>query len=279
MPGMRGSCRSVREPQRAGIQPTPPLPDNVIPDGQCTVTQASTVSGCPGARYHCVRVTRSGVTGCRTCASNGTLSGPVRVAPGGGWNAASMLTASAAARWADGTGGTAVATAVVAEDGPTRSEPHADSATTAHPAIATTERHMKVGRRAARYGFRSVVAATWLRQAVGVASAPEARSEGKHVPLAATIRALRRELMEAVREGKDEEMHFALGPIELELQVEVSSSGGGEAGIKFWVLSLGGKGERSSDTTQTLHLRLTPVLSSAADADVLVGHEQSARPD
>jgi hypothetical protein len=85
--------------------------------------------------------------------------------------------------------------------------------------------------------------------------------------------------MEAVREGKDEEMRFALGPIELELQVEVSSSGGGEAGIKFWVLSLGGKGERSSDTTQTLHLRLTPVLSSAADADVLVGHEQSARPD
>jgi hypothetical protein len=84
--------------------------------------------------------------------------------------------------------------------------------------------------------------------------------------------------MEAVRESKDEEMHFALGPIELELQVEVSSSGGGEAGIKFWVLSLGGKGERSSDSTQTLRLKLTPVLSSAADADVLVGDERSARP-
>jgi Trypsin-co-occurring domain 2 len=117
-----------------------------------------------------------------------------------------------------------------------------------------------------------------IRQAVRVASGSETRAEERHVPLAATIRALRRELMEAVGDGKDEELRFALGPLDLELQVEVSSSGGGEAGIKFWVLSLGGKGERSSGATQTLRLRLTPVLSSA-EGDVLVGHEQSARPD
>jgi hypothetical protein len=85
--------------------------------------------------------------------------------------------------------------------------------------------------------------------------------------------------MEAVGESKDEEMRFALGPIELELQVEVSSSGGGEAGVKFWVLSLGGKGERSSDATQTLRLSLTPVLSSAPDGDVLVGRERPGRPE
>jgi hypothetical protein len=99
------------------------------------------------------------------------------------------------------------------------------------------------------------------------------------IPLAATIRALRLELMDAVRESKGEEMRFSLGPIDLELQVEVSSSGGGEAGIRFWVVSLGAKGERSSGATQTLRLRLTPVLTSAADGDLLVGHEQSARSD
>jgi len=42
------------------------------------------------------------------------------------------------------------------------------------------------------------------------------------IPLAEAIRALRRELVEAVREGEDEEVRFALGDIDLELQVEVS---------------------------------------------------------
>jgi hypothetical protein len=112
-----------------------------------------------------------------------------------------------------------------------------------------------------------------------VSRTPEHQIADRQIPLAATIRALRRELMDAVRESESEEMRFALGPIELELQMEVSSSGGGEAGIKFWVVSLGGKGERSSDATQTLRLKLTPQLTSAADGDVLVGHEQQTRPD
>jgi Trypsin-co-occurring domain 2 len=38
-----------------------------------------------------------------------------------------------------------------------------------------------------------------------------------------------------VRQGKDEEVRFALGPVELELQVEVSKEAGGEAGIAFWL--------------------------------------------
>lgn len=53
------------------------------------------------------------------------------------------------------------------------------------------------------------------------------------IALSSAIRALRRELVEAVKEGKDQDVRFALGPIELELQVEVASAGGGEAGIKF----------------------------------------------
>lgn len=117
-----------------------------------------------------------------------------------------------------------------------------------------------------------------MRQACAVASTGETRAEERQIPLAATIRALRRELTAAVRESEDEEIRFALGPIELELRVEVSASGGGEAGIKFWVVSLGGKGERSSDATQTLRLKLTPQLTSAAGEDVLVGHEQPTRP-
>ncbi len=99
------------------------------------------------------------------------------------------------------------------------------------------------------------------------------------IPLSGAIRALRRELVDAVREGESAEIRFALGPIELELQVEVSASAAGDAGIKFWVVSLGGKGERSTGTTQTLRLRLTPVLTAAAERDVLVGDERPTRPD
>ncbi len=100
------------------------------------------------------------------------------------------------------------------------------------------------------------------------------------IPLSGAIRALRRELVESVREGKDQEVKFALGAIELELQVQVESTGGGEAGIKFWVVSLGGKGERTSGRTQTLRISLTPVLGSDADSDrpLVVGSEQVRRP-
>jgi Trypsin-co-occurring domain 2 len=100
------------------------------------------------------------------------------------------------------------------------------------------------------------------------------------IPLAAVIRALRHELVEAVTEGEDKEVRFALGPIELELQVEVTSTGGGAAGIKFWVMSVSGKGERTSGRTQTVRISLTPVIGAKADGDrpLVVGSEQVKRP-
>jgi Trypsin-co-occurring domain 2 len=96
------------------------------------------------------------------------------------------------------------------------------------------------------------------------------------IPLAETIRALRHELLMAVRAGEQEDLRFALGPVELELQLEIARETGGEAGIAFWVISLGGKGSRSSATTHTVKLTLTPVSESG---DVLVGSAVSERPD
>jgi hypothetical protein len=105
-------------------------------------------------------------------------------------------------------------------------------------------------------------------------------TEDAQIPLSDAICALRRELVEAVKEGKDQEVKFALGPIELELQVELSSTGGGVAGIKFWVISLGGKGERSSGRSQTVRISLTPVLGTDGDGSrpLVVGSEQVLRP-
>ncbi len=100
------------------------------------------------------------------------------------------------------------------------------------------------------------------------------------IPLAVAIRALRAELEQAIAAGEGEQLRFALGAIELELQVQASVEGGAQAEAKLWVLSLGGKGARSSEATHTLRLTLTPVRTGALDdldQDVLVASDVQER--
>jgi hypothetical protein len=101
-----------------------------------------------------------------------------------------------------------------------------------------------------------------------------------NVPLASAIEALRSELLQAVRGGEDQEVRFALGPIELEFEVEVTREAGGEAGVKFWVIGLGAKGSRTSGTTHTVRISLSPVLAAdvGTDQPLVVGSEQVRRP-
>jgi hypothetical protein len=98
------------------------------------------------------------------------------------------------------------------------------------------------------------------------------------VPLASAVEALRRELVASLDAGKGEAVRFALGPIELEFQVEVAREAGVEAGVKFWVVGLGGKGTRSSSATHTVRLSLSPVLVGDEDRPLVVGSEQLRRP-
>jgi Trypsin-co-occurring domain 2 len=79
------------------------------------------------------------------------------------------------------------------------------------------------------------------------------------VPLAEAVHALRAELVSAIEEGEGEALRFGVGPVELELQVEVSREVGGKAGIQFWLVSIGGEGSRSSGSVHTVRLTLSPV--------------------
>jgi hypothetical protein len=100
------------------------------------------------------------------------------------------------------------------------------------------------------------------------------------IPLASAIEVLRAELVEAVKAGEGEEIQFALGRVELELQVAAENKVDGNAGIKFWLVSLGGGAARSSGSTHTVHLSLTPVRRTAGasgERDVLVASELEAR--
>jgi hypothetical protein len=77
--------------------------------------------------------------------------------------------------------------------------------------------------------------------------------------LADTIAAVRRELVTAQESGRKEMIQFRTGPVELEFEVAVTRTGGGQAGVQLWVVTLGGKGELGHATTQRIKVTLQPV--------------------
>ena len=66
--------------------------------------------------------------------------------------------------------------------------------------------------------------------------------EGKLPSLADTIAAVRRELSAAQAAGQGQSVQFRTGPVELEFEVAVTRTGGGQAGVQLWVLTLGRQG-------------------------------------
>jgi hypothetical protein len=87
--------------------------------------------------------------------------------------------------------------------------------------------------------------------------------------LADTIAAVRRELSSAHAAGQGQPVQFRAGPVELEFEVAVTRSGGGQAGVQLWVLTLGGKAEMANATTQRIKVTLQPVdPQTGADAQI-----------
>ena len=96
-----------------------------------------------------------------------------------------------------------------------------------------------------------------------------ADGDGKLPSLADTIAAVRRELGLAQAAGQGQPIQFRTGPVELEFEVAVTRTGGGQAGVQLWVLTLGGKGELANATTQRIKVTLQPVNSeTGTDAQV-----------
>jgi hypothetical protein len=88
----------------------------------------------------------------------------------------------------------------------------------------------------------------------------ENKIQPNSVELSDAIEALREALVRAWWDGQKSQVRFRVEPVELTVQVGVIQSGKGAAGIKWHVLALGGERSRESATTQTLKLRLAPVL-------------------
>jgi hypothetical protein len=89
--------------------------------------------------------------------------------------------------------------------------------------------------------------------------------DGKFPSLADTIAAVRRELSLAQAAGQGQAVQFRAGPVELEFEVAVTCTGGGEAAVQLWVLTLGGKGELEKATTQRIKVTLQPVNAETSE--------------
>jgi hypothetical protein len=78
------------------------------------------------------------------------------------------------------------------------------------------------------------------------------------IGLADAVRPLRTELTDVMDQARGQRLQFELDAVEMEFLLEVRKEGGGEAGIKFWVISLGAKGGVSSGSTHRVKLALSP---------------------
>jgi len=99
---------------------------------------------------------------------------------------------------------------------------------------------------------------------------------GSGLELADAIAAVRAELKQARVEGGEEGLRFRLGPVELELGLEVEKTCQGKANVKVWVVSLEGGGARTSTATHRVKLQLFPTDAEGKDIDI--SHVTPAKP-
>jgi hypothetical protein len=97
--------------------------------------------------------------------------------------------------------------------------------------------------------------------------------------LADVIAAVRRELSEAQQQGTGSDIRFRVGPVELEFETTLTYSGGGEAGVRLYVLTLGAKGGASAATSNRVKVVLQPVDPvTGQDAEVATEAEAAVPP-
>jgi hypothetical protein len=98
-------------------------------------------------------------------------------------------------------------------------------------------------------------------------------NESSTVELSDAIEALRDALIRAWWDGQNKRVRFGVEPVELTIQVGVTSAGKGAAGIKWHVLALGGERSRESNQMQTIKMRLAPLIFDA-QGNVVAKSEQ-----
>jgi hypothetical protein len=87
------------------------------------------------------------------------------------------------------------------------------------------------------------------------------------IPLSEAIAAVRRELTLALAAGKTEDIHFKVGPVELEFTVDAKREVGGGGGVKLYFVSLEGKGGGTDSHGNRIKVTLQPELRARSGAN------------
>ncbi len=100
------------------------------------------------------------------------------------------------------------------------------------------------------------------------------------VSLSSAIASLRGELTRAWWDGRRGKVRFKPAPIELTLEVGVTSGASASAGVRWWVVELGGDLSRESTATQTIKLTLDPILfdNDGQPVELFIDAEEPAAP-
>ena len=83
--------------------------------------------------------------------------------------------------------------------------------------------------------------------------------------LAETVEALRAELARAAAAGAEAGFQFPVAGVQLEFHVAVTRSGEGRAGVRFWVVELGGAGSYAREEIQTVTVTLGAPVDRSGD--------------
>jgi Trypsin-co-occurring domain 2 len=85
------------------------------------------------------------------------------------------------------------------------------------------------------------------------------------IGLSEAIAAVRAELAAAVEQGVDSEFQFPVNGVQLEFHVAVTKTGEGRAGVRFWVVELGGAGSYAREEIQTVTVTLGAPVDRAGE--------------
>jgi hypothetical protein len=87
----------------------------------------------------------------------------------------------------------------------------------------------------------------------------------EQLELAETVEALRAELARAAAAGAGAGFQFPVAGAQLEFHVAVSKTGEGRAGVKFWVVELGGTGSYAREEIQKVTVTLGAPVDQNGD--------------
>jgi len=85
------------------------------------------------------------------------------------------------------------------------------------------------------------------------------------VSLSAAIGTVRSELEKAIDEGKNSTVGFVPGALELEFELGFAHTGGADAGVRLWVVSVVAKSEENKSGSHHLKVVLTPSRRDATE--------------